>query len=315
MKYNHENLELLFSAPYPSVLGKLSFPENEPEMTDFELAFLCGMIRETKPNKIVEVGVAAGGTTAVIMECLAMLGLNETTEIHSVDVSELFYRGEDEKTGYLAEEYKRQSNWQGMHRMYLGKYLPEVLDEIGKDVDFVILDTSHQMPGEVLDFLAVFPNLKPHACVVLHDIALNHYDIHPESFATQVLLDSVMADKFIVKDPSREFGYPNIGAFIVNEDTAKYIANVFHALIITWNYVPERDKFDLYLKSYEKSYSVELIDLSIVAYELQKGTQVREQIRERKDREAEEAWRHSYTFRIGHAITFLPRMIRGLVKR
>jgi predicted O-methyltransferase YrrM len=305
----------LFPEPYHVIQEKLAFPEDEPEMTEFELSFLCGLIREKRPKKIVEVGVAAGGTTAVILECLSVLGMNETTEVHSVDVSELFYRGDGGKTGYLAEEYKRQLHWQGNHRTYLGKFLPEVMSEIGQDVDFVILDTAHQLPGEVLDFLTVFPYMKPRACVVLHDIALNHYDIHPESFATQVLLDSVVADKCLVKDSCREYGYPNIGGFFINEDTGKYLANVFHALIITWNYVPERSAFDLYLESYEKNYAPELIELANVAYELQKGTLLREQIRERKERVAQEAWRHSNSYKIGRMITFLPRWIMSVFEK
>ncbi len=55
----------LFSGPYQSVRRLMSFPENEPEMTEFELSFLCGLIRDRRPQKIIEVGVAAGGTTAV----------------------------------------------------------------------------------------------------------------------------------------------------------------------------------------------------------------------------------------------------------
>lgn len=310
-----QNDYFLFFEPYQSVRRKITFPEDEPEMTEFELSFLCGLIREKKPKKIVEVGVAAGGTTAVVLECLSTLGMNETTEVHSVDVCELFYRGNGEKTGYLAEEYKRQMHWQGNHHMYYGKYLPEVMDEIGEGVDFVILDTAHQLPGEILDFLTVFPCLKPHACVVLHDIALNHYDIHPESFATQVLLDIVAADKCLIKDKSRECGYPNIGAFTINEDTAKYIADVFHALIITWNYMPERSAFDLYLESYEKNYAPELIELANVTYELQKSTLLREQIRERKERVAQEAWRHSNSYKIGRMITFLPRWIMSVFEK
>lgn len=36
----------LFSGPYQSVRRLMPFPENEPEMTEFELSFLCGLIRD-----------------------------------------------------------------------------------------------------------------------------------------------------------------------------------------------------------------------------------------------------------------------------
>ncbi len=49
---------------------------NKAEMTEKELAFLCGLLKKYRPEKVVEIGVAAGGTTAVILSCISMLGLN-----------------------------------------------------------------------------------------------------------------------------------------------------------------------------------------------------------------------------------------------
>lgn len=299
-----------YYTPFEKVSKVLSFPIDEPEMTEYELAFLCGLIREKMPRKIVEVGVAAGGTTAVLLECLFSLGLNEQTELFSLDIAESFYRGNGKNTGYLAEEYKRASNWQGKHKIILGHYLPEVVGEIGDNIDFVILDTSHVLPGEMMDFLAIYPYLSPKACVVLHDIALNHYDIYSESFATQLLMDVVVADRIIGEDKNREFGYPNIGAFIVNGDTGRYISNAFNALLITWNNLPKREEFDLYLRLFEESYSTELVKTAKIAYELQLSTKKREW---KDEKTKQESWRLSNSYKIGRMITFLPRKIRGLL--
>ena len=49
---------------------RITWPEGEPEMTPFESAFLCGVLREFRPNKIVEVGIAGGGTSAIISSCM-----------------------------------------------------------------------------------------------------------------------------------------------------------------------------------------------------------------------------------------------------
>ena len=301
-----DNKDLLFYDSRQNVAQRVAFPEKEPEMTEFESAFLCGLIREKKPKKIVEVGVAAGGTTAIVLETLSLLGMNETTEVFSVDCSELFYRGKGEKSGYLAEDYKRNTDWRGNHKMILGKFLPEVLEEIGNDIDFLILDTVHCLPGEFMDYLAVFPYLKPHALVVLHDIALHHYEL-PYQIATQLLMDTVVADKCLVKDVGRNQEYPNIGAFEINDDTSKYMADVFHALTITWNYIPERRVFDLYLQSYEKNYPLELVKVAESAYELQCVTH-----RNNRSRNLEE-WQSSKSYRIGRMITFIPRKIKRLI--
>ena len=47
--------------------------EKYSEMTSFEKAFLCGLLKEKRPKKIVELGVSGGGTTAVILTCLKLL--------------------------------------------------------------------------------------------------------------------------------------------------------------------------------------------------------------------------------------------------
>ena len=41
-----------------------------------DLSFLCGLIKKFKPKKIVEIGVAAGVSTTVILECLKLLNYN-----------------------------------------------------------------------------------------------------------------------------------------------------------------------------------------------------------------------------------------------
>ena len=51
---------------------------SEPEMSEFESAFVCGLIKEKRPKKILEIGVAGGGTTAIVMQCLNDLGGKKT---------------------------------------------------------------------------------------------------------------------------------------------------------------------------------------------------------------------------------------------
>lgn len=65
------------------------------EMSPRQLAFLCGLIKEYKPQKIVEIGVAAGGTSSVILNCISLLGLE--TEMYSIDLSPYYYRDRSKK--------------------------------------------------------------------------------------------------------------------------------------------------------------------------------------------------------------------------
>ena len=45
------NEEELFYEPRLNISKKIQLPDGEPEMSEFESAFLCGLIRERKPKK------------------------------------------------------------------------------------------------------------------------------------------------------------------------------------------------------------------------------------------------------------------------
>ena len=65
------------------------------EMSEWQLSFLCGLLKNNNPKKIVEIGVSAGGTTAVIMETLRLMDSN--AKLYSVDYSVDFYRNNAKK--------------------------------------------------------------------------------------------------------------------------------------------------------------------------------------------------------------------------
>ena len=231
------------------------------EMNSLDHGFLCGMIKKVKPKKIVEIGVAEGGTTAVIMETLVMLGLE--SEVWSVDLSEKLYYDDTKEIGCEFKRLKRLcgGEW-GVHHLLLGKTVAGWIDGIGNNIDMVILDTLHKMPSEILDFLSVFPYLAPNATIILHDINLNYsravlgnneYVISSkDSIATKVLLSTVVADKYMVLNQGK---FPNIAAFTINECTKKYIEDVFYVLSLTWAYTLEQWIIQEYRSLFCRHYS------------------------------------------------------------
>lgn len=58
--------------------------ERKSELSDENLGLICGLIKERKPQKIVEVGVSAGGTTCVILNCLEKLNMD--SEVYSTSL-------------------------------------------------------------------------------------------------------------------------------------------------------------------------------------------------------------------------------------
>lgn len=204
------------------------------EMSHFDLAFISSLIKEKRPTKVVEVGTSAGGSCAVMLRCLHDLGID--AEVHVVDILPYVYHDKTRDAGWLAIE---EADLLGMRRphMHLGVVLPQVIEEIGENIDFLVLDTTHSVPGEILEFLVALPYLSDGAIVCMHDMRQQYRDTKfSTDFATTLLMSSVVADKFISTDDKRTYGYPNIGAFRVTEQTREHVANVAQALTVPWNY-------------------------------------------------------------------------------
>lgn len=51
--------------------------------------------------------------------------------------------------------------------------------------------------------------------------------------------------------------YPNIAAFVIDEETKESIADIFSALTVTWNYAPKECEIDLYKNFYERRYQAD----------------------------------------------------------
>lgn len=226
---------------------------SESEMSTSQITFLCSLIKKFSPKKVVEVGVSAGGTSVEIIRYINQIGLS--CEMYSVDLSEVYYRNPTKPCGYLINEIDPSER--KFHRLFTGKVLPERLEDIGEEIDFLILDTAHMLPGETLDFLAALPFLKENAVVVLHDIALHHLADARKCLATDLLFNVVTADKFLNNDEE----FPNIAAFRVNEDTKKYILDVFYSLTLPWEYIPDERQLAIYSKIYSDYYGKEAMAL------------------------------------------------------
>jgi len=259
--------------PLDKILSKLKehFPKrkNFITMTRKESGFICGLIEATRPKKILEVGVESGGTTSMILQQLE--DFKQPYEMHSVDLNTRLH---NEDIGYLMTFAKENdllappSVLDKRHKLYLGKYLPQVMDEIGSNIDFVILDTVHYTPGELLDFPVMLPYLKEGAIVVLHDVSLNQLNdpFHKsDAHATGLLFSAVYAkEKFVNFKPETKwipYSYPNIAAFKVAQKTREAIENVFLAMMLTWHYLPSYEELEIYHRFYKKHYPMEIVSL------------------------------------------------------
>ena len=162
---NIENFEI---EKYLPIQQKL---EGFIEMAKDEQKFLNGLIRKIRPKKLVEIGVAFGGTSALILNAINDIN---NSKLFSIDINKNCYRNRSKKTGFIVKE--RFLHLSNKWKLYTGGLTSEFIENIGNEIDFVYIDTVHSTPGEMLNWLEVLPFLKEEAFVVLHDTFLMYFN-------------------------------------------------------------------------------------------------------------------------------------------
>lgn len=243
MIYNEIELDYTIEKTAREDIKKL-IVQGSAEMNAFQHAFVAGLIKKYKPLKLVEIGIAAGGTTCFLYECVKRNGYR--ANIFSVDKFEKYYRVPTKRTGYLIEEMARCPGYEDIvfsQKTLIGKTIPYFINDIGSDIDFLILDTTHSLPGELLDFFICLPYLKKGSVVVLHDTICNLVNYNG-SFATKILFDVVKAKKIVnfSVDEEKYTRLPNIMAFEITEDTKVNAKDILSALTLNWQYGLEDDE-------------------------------------------------------------------------
>ena len=152
--YEQEYLNKIKNKLYGALLEKI------------DMRFINGMIRKYKPKKILEVGVASGDSTAIILNAIQNI---ENSHLYSIDKLPYVYNIKEKETGWIVKE--KFSNLMNKWTLYTGGITSNFIEKIGGDIDFVFLDTLHRAPGEWLDIIQIMPFLKKtNAIVMLHDI-------------------------------------------------------------------------------------------------------------------------------------------------
>ena len=72
------------------------------EMSMREIEFLNSIILRYKPKRCLELGVASGSSSVVILNAIKD---SSSAELISFDYSDNYYRDESKKTGFLVDSY------------------------------------------------------------------------------------------------------------------------------------------------------------------------------------------------------------------
>lgn len=229
------------------------------EMTENEIAFIKHFLTKNNPKKIVEIGVSAGGNTVNLLNWK-----NKEAQLYSIDLAKQWYRDNKKLSGFMADDVKNKNNW----KIYRGYDYLDVYKEIGNDIDFIIIDTVHAMPGEFLTFIATLPQLKDGCMVILHDIHLNNVKFSNNTFdnysvaayCTGLLFGGVSSEKkWTLKLDNDDIS--NIGGFIIDDTTRKNIKDIFHILCASWYTYPSELNLNEYSEYIKENYPVECYKL------------------------------------------------------
>ena len=221
--------------------------------------FINGLIRKLKPKNCLEIGVANGGSSILILNAIKDI---PDSILISLDLNTQLYYDHSKKTGFRVNQYFPEliKNW----KLFTGQQPHKFLIKLNMKFDFVFLDTAHSAPGEMLNFIELLPFLNENAIFVLHDI-LWHFPHKIKFYPSNVYLYPVIyGDKVLLINEDGSIG--NIGAVFLYNNQEKYYLNYFFLLLAFWEYMPKDKeindlrifiknyyKKDIYLKIFNKS--------------------------------------------------------------
>jgi len=228
------------------------------EMSIAEREFLNALILRVSPKKALEIGVSGGASSVLMANALK----EAEGKLYSIDTSKTYYRDQSKPCGFIMEEYPDLKN---NHKQYLGGIAYNFMDEIGNGVDFAFLDTAHVFPGELLDFLMIYPYLSPGATVVFHDTSINLSldGSFEKAVVTGTLCSAITGEKYqpvLDYDKYKENASPGIIAIKFTPETGQRLWEVFNLLVHTWEYPISKKDFMLLVRHFEKWYPQEAVE-------------------------------------------------------
>ncbi len=217
-------LNTIYQAPLKNIKRKISRVDGE---------FLYKEIVQNNPTFLVEIGIAAGFSSSIILA--AMETVRETDKsaynhLHSFDFQEHCFWDKFLATGMLIDQLiPEQQDYYSLHTknsvLDIGNYLEK------GSVEFAFLNSvRHQHPWPTLDLLGLLPYMSPHACICINDINLP--TLHPgfNNFGSHYLFEFLDVAKF-----KSEAEIPNIGSILINYNKRELWNQTYNLLIsVPW---------------------------------------------------------------------------------
>ena len=222
--------------------------------------FINGIIRKFRPKTCLEVGVARGGSSIIILNAIKDF---RNSQLISLDLNTQLFIDSTKETGYAVKKFfpELTNKW----KLFTGDLPHKFLEKLNMKFDFLFLDTAHYTPGEIINIIEILPFLNEGAIIVLHDI-IWHLD-GTENFKevkftpTQIyLMSSLYGQKIYFTNSTR--GFENIGAVKLYPNQEEHYNDYFLLLMSFWEEMPTESQIND-LRNFIKKYYVKKIYLSI----------------------------------------------------
>ena len=224
-----------------------------------EAYLINGLIRKSKPINILEIGVAKGGSSILILNAIKDF---PNSKLISIDLHNNWKK--KHKIGYLVEE--NFPELMGKWKLFTGDMPHKFLTKLNLKFDFLFLDTAHVAPGEFFNLIEALPFLKENAIIVLHDIVLHLYTALRKDITiyenrilpTQIyLMSNLIGEKILIKKFKHDF--LNIGVVCLAKNQKKYYLNYFLLIMNIWQYKPTNKQLNELREFIIKYYNDELL--------------------------------------------------------
>lgn len=234
-------------------------------MTLNEVYLINGLIRKHKPKNCLEIGVAFGGSSVLILNAIKDF---PESNLVSIDLAKHINQ---KNIGYKVELFPElMKKW----KLFTGNMAHTFLSHLNMKFDFLLLDSAHTSPGEFLNFIEALPFLNENPIIVLHDIKWHFYRatntnktlFKVKSMPTQIyLMSTLIGEKILIKKGINDL--ENIGVVCLSNKQENYYLNYFLLLMNIWENMPNNNQIhDLRVfinKYYNNELFLRIFDISV----------------------------------------------------
>lgn len=187
--------------------------------------FLAGLANYASPRKMVEIGVASGWSSTVLLK--ALNGSENIRKVVGIDLSPTYYLDSSIPTGRVVNEVVPEllSNYE----LLTGRLAFDAMGDVGP-IDFAFIDGHHMHPWATIDLLSVLPFIERGRWIAMHDLNLCTFERHRHMNRAPFYLFYMWPDQKLHSTQVPTM----IGAILLERNPVDYLPTILEILYTPW---------------------------------------------------------------------------------